>query len=327
MKALLQSRETTLFAVMLCACVLLGLFAPGFFSLSTLHGVLGNALVLMVLALGTMFVILTRNIDVSGGSVLGLSAVVLGLALQQGWPLPAAIALCLLTGALAGLLNGVLVAILRIPAIIATLGTLGLFRGIMLMLTQGKWIENLPQALKNLNAPVVAGLSWLALAVLLILWLSWLFLRNTRRGQYLYAIGDNIQAARNLGIPVQSTQIAAFVLSGVMAAAGGLIFASQIGFIPNQAGNGLELKAIAANVLGGVSLLGGSGTVAGVAMSVLFLTGIDSSLVFLKIPAFWNDLIAGAVLLVILFFDGRIRLFAARRMREKRYERQVGETA
>lgn len=327
MKSLLQQRETTLFFIMFAACVLIGAFAPGFFALSTLHSVLANSLVLLVLSVGTMFVILTRNIDVSGGSVLGLSAVVLGMALEHGLPLPLAVALCLLTGALAGLLNGVLVAVLNIPAIIATLGTLGLFRGVMLMLTQGKWIENLPQDLKNLNNPVVLGLSWLALAVIAVMLLAWLFLRKTRRGQYLYAVGDNIQATRNLGIPVKSTQIGAFVLSGVMAALGGLIFAAQIGFIPNQAGNGLELKAIAANVLGGVSLLGGSGTIAGVVMSVLFLTGIDSALVFLKIPAFWNDLIAGAILLTILFFDGRVRLFAERRMREKRYARQVGEAS
>ena len=326
MKTLLQRRETTLFFIMLAACVIIGLLAPGFFALSTLTSVLANSLVLMVLAVGTMCVILTRNIDVSSGSILGLSAVVLGLCLQAGMSLPLAIFLCLGTGVLAGLLNGILVALFHIPAIIATLGTLGLFRGIMLMLTQGKWLENLPQNLKNLNAPVFLGLSPVAISVIAVLIATWAFLRFVRRGQYLYAIGDNIQAVRNLGIPVKSTQIGAFAFSGLMAAMGGLIFAAQIGFIPNQAGTGLELKAIAANVLGGVSLLGGSGSVAGVAMSVLFLTAIDSSLVFLKIPAFWNDFIAGAILLVILFFDGRLRLFAEKRMRDKRYERQVGDT-
>lgn len=323
MKTLLQRREFTLFLIMLVASILIGILAPGFLTLSTLHGVLTNALVLMALATGTMFVILTRSIDVSGGSILGLSAVVLGMALKAGFSLPLAIVLCLGSGVLAGLINGILVAVLGIPAIIATLGTLGLYRSVMLMLTQGKWLEDLPQNLKNLNAPLVFGLSPLIVAVLVSLVAVWFFLARTRHGRYFYAIGDNVQAARNLGIPVRGTQIAAFALSGGMAALGGLIFAAQIGFISNQAGNGLELQAIAANVLGGVSLLGGSGSVIGIVMSVLFLTSITDALVFLKIAAHWNDLIAGAILLVILFFDGRIRLFAERRMRRERYARQI----
>ena len=125
MKTLLQRREFTLFLIMLVASILIGILAPGFLTLSTLHGVLTNALVLMALATGTMFVILTRSIDVSGGSILGLSAVVLGMALKAGFSLPLAIVLCLGSGVLAGLINGILVAVLGIPAIIATLGTLG----------------------------------------------------------------------------------------------------------------------------------------------------------------------------------------------------------
>ncbi|MDO5091393.1 MAG: hypothetical protein Q4D61_07580 [Cardiobacteriaceae bacterium] len=327
MKTLLQRRETTLFLIILAASVIIGGFAPGFLSLATLSGVLTNALVLMTLTLGTMFVILTRSIDVSTGSILGLSAVILGMALKAGFSLPLAIFFCLGGGLLAGLINGILVAVLRIPAIIATLGTLGLYRSVMLMLTQGKWLEDLPQNLKNLNAPLVFGLSPLVLAVIASLVGAWFFLRHTRRGQYFYAVGDNVQAARNLGIPVISTQMAAFALSGLMAALGGLIYAAQIGFIANQAGNGLELQAIAANVLGGVSLLGGSGSVIGIVMSVLFLTSITDALLFLKIAAHWNDLIAGAILLVILFFDGRVRLFAERRMRRERYARQTGDAA
>lgn len=324
MKTLLQRREFTLFLIMLAASMLIGILAPGFFTLSTLHGVLTNALVLMTLATGTMFVILTRSIDVSTGSILGLSAVILGMALKTGLSLPLAIFLCLGGGLVAGLINGILVAVLGIPAIIATLGTLGLYRSVMLMLTQGKWLEDLPQNLKDLNAPVLLNLSPLIIAVLASLAAVWYFLRRTQHGRYFYAVGDNIQAARNLGIPVKGTQIAAFALSGLMAALGGLIFAAQIGFISNQAGNGLELQAIAANVLGGVSLLGGSGSVVGVMMSVLFLTSINDALVFLKISAYWNDLIAGAILLAILFVDGRIRLFADKRIRRERYARQIG---
>jgi AI-2 transport system permease protein len=266
-----------------------------------------------------MIVILTRNIDVSCGSVLGLSAAVLGLSLNAGVSLPLAIAFCLAIGAAAGAFNGLMVAYLGIPSIVATLGTLGLYRGIMLVLTGGRWIEDLPQDLKALAVNLGFGFSALTIVVLTLVAFTWIVLRRTRFGRYFYAVGDNYAAAHHLGVPVKLVQFSAFVAMGVCAALAGLVFAAQIGFIPNQAGNGVELKAIAVNVLGGVSLLGGSGSVAGVFTAAIFLTSIDSALVFLKIPAFWNDFIAGAILLIVLLLDGRIRLLIDRRIRARRY--------
>ncbi|WP_417810422.1 autoinducer 2 ABC transporter permease LsrC [Thalassospira alkalitolerans] len=314
-----RNRVATLCAVTVLAFLLIGMAAPGYLSLSTASVIMSNSLVLLSVSLGTMLVILTRNIDVSSGSVLGLSAVVLGIMLNNGYGLGSAIAVCLLAGAIAGLINGVLVTILNVPSIIATLGTLGLFRGFMLILTGGNWIEELPQPLKALANNGDIGISILTVVVLMSLVAVWAFSRQTRFGRYFYAVGDNREAARHLGIPVKLVQIAAFVAAGVLAAIAGIIFAAQIGFIPNQAGNGLELKSIAANVLGGVSLLGGSGTVPGIFVGVIFLTSIDSALVFLKIPAFWNDFIAGAVLLLVLLLDGRVRIAVEKAIRAKRY--------
>ncbi|HBU99153.1 autoinducer 2 ABC transporter permease LsrC [Thalassospira lucentensis] len=314
-----RNRVATLCAVTVLAFMLIGAAAPGYLSLSTASVVMSNSLVLMSVALGTMLVILTRNIDVSSGSVLGLSAVVLGLMLNDGHSLGVAITACLVTGAVAGLINGLLVTMLNVPSIIATLGTLGLFRGVMLILTGGNWIEELPQSLKGLAINGPLGISILTVVVVVALVVVGFCVRQTRFGRYFYAVGDNREASRHLGIPVKLVQIAAFVAAGILAAIAGMIFAAQIGFIPNQAGNGLELKAIAANVLGGVSLLGGTGTVPGIFVGVIFLTSIDSALVFLKIPAFWNDFIAGAVLLLVLLLDGRVRMAVDRAIRAKRY--------
>ncbi|MCQ2003148.1 ABC transporter permease subunit [Rhizobium sp. NRK18] len=314
-----RNRVLTLLVVLLLVSLGAGAIAPGYLSTATASVVLSNSLVLMLISLGTMVVIITRNIDVSSGSVLGVSAAVLGLSLTAGASLPLAIALCLATGILAGAINGVLVAYLGIPSIVATLGTLGLYRGIMLAMTGGKWIEELPQGLKGLAANSGFGVSMLTLVVFIMLALVWIMLRATRFGRSFYAVGDNRAAAHHLGIPVRLVQFAAFVITGVCAALAGLTFAAQIGFIPNQAGNGIELKAIAVNVLGGVSLLGGTGSVGGVISAVIFLTSIDSALVFLKIPAYWNDFIAGAILLSVILLDGRIRLLVGRRIRAKRY--------
>lgn len=314
-----KHRLLSLLIIILATWLIVGFLGSGFLSTSTASVVLSNSLILLCVSVGGMIVILTKNIDVSCGSILGLSAVTLGLALNNGISLAPAIALCLLLGTGAGLINGLLVNRLGIPSIIATLGTLGLFRGLMLIMTGGQWIEQLPKSLKSLASNIVPSISPLtiatALAVIMIA-----FALRTRRGQYFYATGDNRIAARHLGLPVNRIEIFAFMISGFMAALAGVIFSAQIGFIPNQAGSAIELKAIAANVLGGISLLGGSGSILGVILSVMFLTSIDSALVFLKIPAYWNDLIAGAILLIILLIDGRVRLFIDRVLRQKRYQ-------
>lgn len=319
LEAFSRNRVLTLLVVLVLASLAAGAFAPGYLSLATASVVLSNSLVLALISLGTMVVIITRNIDVSSGSVLGLSAAVLGLTLNAGASLPLAVALCIATGIAAGAVNGVLVAYLGIPSIVATLGTLGFYRGLMLAMTGGRWIEDLPQGLKALAANATFGISMLTLIVLGMLVLIWLLLRATNFGRSFYAVGDNRAAAHHLGIPVRLVQFTAFIITGICAALAGLTFAAQIGFIPNQAGNGVELKAIAVNVLGGVSLLGGTGSVGGVIAAVLFLTSIDSALVFLKIPAYWNDFIAGAILLSVILLDGRIRLIVSRRIRAKRY--------
>ena len=189
----------------------------------------------------------------------------------------------------------------------------------MLFLTGGRWIEDLPQQLKSFAANLGAGFSLLTIVAAAVLLVAWYVTRKTRFGRFFYAVGDNRAAAHHLGVPVRRVQFAGFAASGLCASLAGIVFAAQIGFIPNQAGNGIELKAIAVNVLGGVSLLGGTGSVAGVVAAVVFITSIDSALVFLKIPAYWNDFIAGALLLGVLLLDGRVRQAIDRRIRARRY--------
>ena len=283
--------------------------------------VYSSAQILILLAMGATLVMLTRNIDVSVGSITGMCAVLLGMLLNAGYSLPVACVATLLLGLLAGFFNGVLVAWLKIPAIVATLGTLGLYRGIMLLWTGGKWIEGLPAELKQLSAPLLFGVSAIGwLTIILMAFMAWL-LAKTAFGRSFYAMGDNLQGARQLGVRTEAIRIVAFSLNGCMAALAGIVFASQIGFIPNQTGTGLEMKAIAACVLGGISLLGGSGAIIGAVLGAWFLTQIDSVLVLLRIPAWWNDFIAGMVLLAVLVFDGRLRCALERNLRRQKYAR------
>lgn len=321
MKTLLKNRELSAFFAIVALFVVLVALNPAYFSLQTLAMIFSSSQILCLLALGATLVMLTRNIDVSVGSTVGLCAIAVGVALNNGYGLATAIAFALAIGALAGAFNGLLVVGLRIPAIVATLGTLGLYRGVMLLWTGGKWIEGLLDSLKSLSEPAFIGVSplgWLVLALLLAG--GWL-LSRTAFGRDFYAAGDNLAAARQLGVAVNRTRMLAFTLNGMLAACAGIVFAAQIGFVPNQTGSGLEMKAIAACVLGGISLLGGTGTLLGAFLGAFFLTQIDTVLVLFRLPAWWNDFIAGLVLLGVLVLDGRLRQALARHQRALKYSR------
>ena len=321
MKTLLKNRELSAFFAIVALFVVLVALNPAYFSLQTLAMIFASSQILCLLALGATLVMLTRNIDVSVGSTVGLCAIAVGVALNNGYGLATAIAFALAIGALAGAFNGLLVVGLRIPAIVATLGTLGLYRGVMLLWTGGKWIEGLPDSLKSLSEPAFIGVSplgWLVLALLLAG--GWL-LSRTAFGRDFYAVGDNLAAARQLGVAVNRTRMLAFTLNGMLAACAGIVFAAQIGFVPNQTGSGLEMKAIAACVLGGISLLGGTGTLLGAFLGAFFLTQIDTVLVLFPPSAWWNDFIAGLVLLGVLVLDGRLRQALARHQRALKYSR------
>ncbi len=307
MKILLKNRELSAFLAILALFAVLVALNPSYLSLQTLGMIFASSQILILLAIGAALVMLTRNIDVSVGSTVGLSAIAVGVALNSGYSLPVSILFALSIGALAGAFNGFLVVGLRIPAIVATLGTLGLYRGAMLLWTGGKWIEGLPPGLKSLSEPAAVGISPLGMLVLIIAATGAWTLSRTAFGRDFYAVGDNLTAARQLGVAVNRTRMIAFTLNGLLAACAGIVFAAQIGFVPNQTGSGLEMKAIAACVLGGISLLGGTGTLVGAFLGAFFLTQIDTVLVLFRLPAWWNDFIAGLVLLGVLVLKERLR--------------------
>ena len=324
LKLIQDNRELTIFIAIGLLFLLLGFVGNGF-HLQTITMVFSSAQIVILLAIGATFVILTRNIDVSVGSTMGLSSVIVGSLLNSGYDLTSAFLLTLCCSLAAGLLNGVLVTMLRIPAIVATLGTLGLYKGIMLLITGGKWIEGLPQQLKTLSEPIFLYISPIGWVLLILILTAYYFLTKLPAGRNFYAVGDNLQGAMQLGVHIDWVRIVAFSINGMTAALAGIVFASQIGFVPNSTGNGLEMKAIAACVLGGISLLGGAGNLIGAVLGAYFLIQIDTILVLLKVPAYWNNFVAGIVLLAVLVFDGRIRVMIANNLKLQRYARFLKE--
>lgn len=313
MKRMFKMHEISIVLLLLIYIAIVGMINPSFVQFNSLSLVMKSSVILVVLAIGQSFVLFTKNIDVSVGSSMGLSAAVCGMLLTNGYNAFLAILAAILLGAIIGFINGIGVAKFRVPAIIMTLGMLGIIRGTMLIFTGGKWIEDIPNDFKQLSSLVILRLPVTVWSVFIILFILYLFLMKVSYGRYFYAVGDNEDGARLVGIPVDKVKIYAFIISGISAGLAGCVFVMNIGFVPNQTGTGLELQVIAAAVLGGIHLKGGTGSIFGAALGALFLETISSSLVFLKIPAFWNNAISGFLLLLIIILDSVIKKWKSER--------------
>ena len=267
-----------------------------------------NTAILAVMATGQAIVVITRNIDLSVGSVLGISAWAVAslMSEHQGLPMIVAILVGLAVGAVAGLLNGVLVRYGKVPALVVTLGTLYIYRGITYQWAGGSQVnaDKLPAHFLNFANDNLLGIPWLVLIALIVVGGATLVMRNYRVGRELYAMGSSPQAAELAGIRVARNLLGAFVLSGALAGLAGVLFAARFGTVDASAGTGYELNVVAAVVVGGVAVFGGSGTVWGAGLGALLLTVISSALAVLEINQFWQQAIVGA--LIILRSEERV---------------------
>jgi rhamnose transport system permease protein len=317
-------RELGIVLVLLALIGVTGILEPRFLETASLRNLALNASIFAILAAGQTLVLITRNVDLSVGSVLGLSAYLAGdlLSNNQGLPLPLVFLAGMALGAACGLFNGALVTWGRVPALVVTLGTLYIFRGIAFLWTDGKQInaETLPDGFLNLGTDSLLGVPILVIIALVVLVLVGQWLRDYRAGRELYAIGSNPDGARLAGVRSDRRVLTAFVLAGALAGLGGVLFAARFGTVDATAGTGYELTVIAAAVVGGVAIFGGTGSVYGAALGALLLGTITSSLIVLRVEAFWQQAAIGALLLVAISIDRllALRVDAALRRRSAR---------
>ena len=301
-----------------------GILEPRFLDTDSLRNLALNASIFAVLAAGQTLVLVTRNVDLSVGSVLGLSAYLAGdlLSKHPGMALPLVFLLGMGLGAACGLLNGVLVTWGQVPALVVTLGTLYVFRGIAFLWTDGSQVnaETLPDPFLDLGTDSLVGVPILVIIALVVLLLVGQWLRDFRAGRELYAIGSNPDGARLAGVRSERRVLSAFVLAGALAGLGGVLFTARFGTVDATAGVGYELTVIAAAVIGGVAIFGGTGSVYGAGLGALLLGTITSSLIVLKVEAFWQQAAIGALLLLAIAFDRLVglRVDAALRRRSAR---------
>lgn len=318
-KNLFKIRELTSFLFLIVLFLLVGSVNASFLSPTSLLNCFNDSVVFTLLASGIAFVIFTGEIDVSIGATLGLSAAVSSSMLRDGSNWGAAVLAGLLTGILVGVINGFGVSILGIPSLIFTLGTNGLIRGMIYVYTNGAWVENLPSAFTKLSKmKLVGNLTVFYTFVIVLIILAHFILTRTHKGKYFIAVGDNAAGAALVGIPVVKTKMISYILCGVFAAAAGIIYSSRIGFITPTAGNGYEMKAIAACVLGGISLTGGLGSLIGASIGAVIMSSVSRILVFLGFSSDYDNTITGVLLIAIVVIDAVSQNHAAVKNRHTR---------
>jgi rhamnose transport system permease protein len=328
--SLISGRETSL--VVALALVLVGTTAvnPGFLSAQGVRDLALNASIIGLLAVGQAVLIITRNVDLSVGSVMGLTAYLSGQLFLSDQDTPVVLVLLagIALGAVCGAINGALVAACRVPALVVTLGTLHVFRGADHAWAHATGVQQvnadrMSPSFLSFGSGSVLGVPNLAIVTLVVLAGAAYAMRNLRWGRELYAIGSNPDAARLAGIRSGRRVFTAFVLSGGAAGLAGVLHASYFGTVNASVGNGRELAVVAAVVVGGVAIFGGSGTVAGAALGALLLTTITSALPILGVPAFWQRAVDGAALLVAISLDRGTSLRVAARLRAERNSRRA----
>lgn len=296
-------RELSVVGALLTVLFGLAWFAPAFFSPQPLLSLVTREAPTLVVACGMACVIITRQIDISVGSMFSVCSVCAGLLVARGWPLVLVLPASVGLGALFGAFNGFLVAVLRLPSIVVTLATMVTLRQGLNLIRQGEFV-NLPDRVQWFGLSQTAGQLVLVGAALgLLVALAWA-MRHVAAGRYLYAVGSDAEAARLAGIRPQRVTLLVFVFIGALTGLGAMMNLAQSPQVQPLTGNGLELKVIAAVVVGGVAISGGRGNLWGAFAGLLLLACVSPALTHLHVEAYWEKAVQGAIILLAVVADG-----------------------
>jgi rhamnose transport system permease protein len=296
-------REVSVAAAIVALGFVLALEAPGYFSRENLSDLFLASLPVLIVALGTTLVILTGEIDISVGSVFAICGVLAGVSAKAGLPMAGVLGVGCLTGAALGALNGSLVAYLRMPSIVVTLATMVALRDGLRWTTQGAWVQDLPPGFQWFGLSQTAyPIAALLVTAGLLTTMAW-GAANVAAGRAIYATGSNPDAARLAGFDTSFVKCAVFTIAGALTGLAALLNSVRFNQIPSNAGLGLEMKVIAAVVVGGTAIRGGRGTFAGTLLGVILLGAIGPALTFLGVNAYWERAIQGAIILAAVAID------------------------
>jgi rhamnose transport system permease protein len=307
---LVRFRELSIIIFILLLIVIVSLDTPTFFTTTNFRNILLNISILSIVALGQTMVIITRGIDLSVSSMIGLVAMMVSFTVVA-FPFvspPLAILLGMVLGAILGSFNGLIITIGKVPPIIATLGTLSVYRGMVFLYSGGTWINSfqMPAGYRALAKADPLGIPNIILFAAVVILAVYFFLNYTRPGRDIYAVGSNPEAANVAGIPVQRTIFMVYVISGLLAGLAAVLWASRFESAQTNTALGFELQTVAAAVVGGVNIFGGSGTVIGVILGAFLLGTIQNALIMVRISPFWQLAAQGLLILAAVIVDSAI---------------------
>ena len=320
-QAISLRREWLLLAIILAIALAVSARAPVFLTWRNGLDIANDSAILAILVMGQMLVLLTRGIDLSVASNLALTGMVCAL-IGRAWPgasVGVLILMALVVGAALGSVNGWLITRFALPPIVVTLGTMSAYRGAIFVASKGAWISDheIHPAIKGLPRETWLGLPALVWCALLVLTATAVFLRLRREGREIYALGGNPHAAAYVGISAPKRLMMVYTLSGMLAGLAGLLWVGRYSIAYTELAAGYELTVIAACVIGGVSIGGGVGTVLGAALGVLFIGVVNGALPVIQVSPFWQQAIAGAVILVSVAVNARSERRAGRQILER----------
>jgi ribose transport system permease protein len=291
------------FFTLIVLFIALTIATPHFFTAINLASVARQTAVINIMALGMTLVIITGGIDLSVGSILAISGLFGAMAIKAGQPIPLAILIGIASGCLCGLLNGLMITQLRINPFIVTLGTLEAYRGFALVVSKGLPVHEIPDAFSFLGDGTLLGIPFSLWVLAVCAVLMHLVLEHTKLGRYAFAIGSNSAAAYYAGVPIKFHLTAVYAIAGMLAGLAGMIEASRLMTGQPTAGQGYELQAIAAVVIGGGSLQGGEGSVVGTLIGAFIIGLLSNGSDLLGINPYWQQVIIGAVIIAAVGFD------------------------
>ena len=306
-----QYRELALIGFILLLIVVISLQSPGFLTFTNFQDILLNISILAMIALAQGMIIITRGIDLSVASTLALVAMMVSFVLKA-YPETPVILIVLLgigLGSVLGSVNGFIITVGKVPPIIATLGTLSIYRGLVFFYSNGDWVNpiDLPSGFKQLAKGMSLGLPNLVVVTIIVAIIAYVFLNYIQSGRDIYALGSNPEAAKISGIRTQQVTFTVYVISGVICGLAGVMWASRYEAAQTNTALGFELQTVAAAVIGGVSMLGGIGTVPGVLLGALLLGIIQNGLTLSSISQFWQLAVQGFLILLAVISDATIQ--------------------
>jgi ribose/xylose/arabinose/galactoside ABC-type transport system permease subunit len=299
----LATKELGIFLVLILLSIIINIINPVFLSFNNIVEILRNTSYTLIVALGATILCIAKGLDLSVGGVLALSGLVCSLCLFNGVPVPVSVLAGLLTGAVFGLINAVAAVRFRIPSMIASLGSMYMARGLVLVITKGKPVYPLPESFANFGDGRLFNIPYIIIIALLLSVAAHVVLTRTVYGRKIYAIGGNTETAKYAGINVALISASAYIISSAGAALSGILTAARFGSGQPNVGDGLEMTVLTAVVIGGVSMNGGSGTILGTVLGSLLINVLSTGMNLANVSAYWQRFCTGLIIIIAVGID------------------------